>query len=59
MIAVLEKTYTFDRRHLIRHSYVVTPSPTGEGLGDVILSTTVLYKAKVPAFHQSTAKRMA
>ena len=36
--------------HLIRHSFVVTPSPTGEGLGDVMLSKIVLNKAKIPAF---------
>ena len=42
--------YTFDRRHLIRHSYVVTPSPTGEGLGNTILLTTVLSKAKILTF---------
>jgi hypothetical protein len=37
----------------------VTPSPTGEGLGDVILLTTGLSKTKILAFYQSTAKRVA
>jgi hypothetical protein len=37
----------------------MTPSPQGEGLEDAILSTTVLIKAKILAFHQSTAERMA
>ena len=45
--------------HLIRHSFVVTPSPTGEGLGDVMLSITICNKAKVLAFYQSTAERTA
>ena len=49
----------FTQGHLIRHSFVVTPSPQGEGLGDVMLSTTVLSKAKALDFYQSTAKRMA
>jgi hypothetical protein len=49
----------FTQGHLIRHSFVMTPSPTGEGLGDVMISTTVLDKAKVPTFHQSTTERMA
>jgi hypothetical protein len=35
------------------------PSPTGEGLGDMILLTIVLNKAKVLAFYQSTVKRTA
>jgi hypothetical protein len=37
----------------------VTPSPTGEGSGDVMLSTTILSKAKVLDLYQSTAKRAA
>jgi hypothetical protein len=37
----------------------VTPSPTGEGLGDMILSTIILSKAKVLDLYQSTAKRAA
>ena len=44
--------------HLIRLAGSA-PSPTGEGLGDVLLSTTVLNKAKIPTFHQSTAERAA
>ena len=44
--------------HLIRLAGSA-PSPTGEGLGDVMLSTIVLNKAKVLAFYQSTAKRTA
>ena len=49
----------FTQGHLLRHSFVVTPSPTGEGLGDVMLSITICNKAKVLAFYQSTAERTA